>query len=305
MPALRAQCDTADTGSAGWWVGPRCSSTDSFGHVQPKYPQPGDDVIPPYDPGQSSVTWQQAQSPFVPGDDAIKGGPGNGPKPDSPLYVCRVYDNNALLPGKWMQGECHFSNDAGKEDYSKTYEVAVGPAEWRNFDGNVGALVPGGYLADGTDLYICRKQISSFGSKKGYQPGFLVNSRCHIPYNADSVEEPPFEALCNVFSGPPQVGQQAPAPPPPPGPQPRGILISFLSGTGATAGTVTVVNGSTNNTATKPLPANSTAQQCLEIVQQAAFQAGLQIQADSSGLRVFGTTNAVNVTQASVSVSQF
>ena len=204
-----------------------------------------------------------------------------------------------------MQGECHFSNDAGKEDYSKTYEVAVGPAEWRNFDGNVGALVPGGYLADGTDLYICRKQISSFGSKKGYQPGFLVNSRCHIPYNADSVEEPPFEALCNVFSGPPQVGQQAPAPPPPPGPQPRGILISFLSGTGATAGMVTVVNGSTNNTATKPLPANSTAQQCLEIVQQAAFQAGLQIQADSSGLRVFGTTNAVNVTQASVSVSQF
>jgi hypothetical protein len=44
----------------------------------------------------------------------------------------------------------------------------------------------------------------------------------------------------------------------------------------------------------------------MEIVQQAAFQAGLQIQAQpNGGLRVFGTNNAVNVTQASISVSQF
>jgi hypothetical protein len=288
-------------GGTGWWVGPRCSSTDSFGNVQPKYPQPGDDIVPPYDPGPSSVSWQQAQSPFVPGDDAIKGGPGNGPKPDSPLYVCRVYDNNALLPGKWMQGTCHFSNDAGKEDYSKTYEVAIGPTEWRNFDGNVGALVPGGYLADGTHLYICRKLLG----KKGYQPGFLVNSRCHIPYNFDSVEELPFEALYNVAPAPPPPEQMPPAPPSGPA-QAHGILISFVNGTGATAGTVTVTNGSTNSTVTKPLPANSTVQQCMEIVQQAAFQAGLQIQAQpDGGLRVFGTNNAVNVTQASISVSQF
>jgi len=83
-------------------------------------------------------------------------------------------------------------------------------------------------------------------------------------------------------------------------------MISFGSGTGATAGTVTVINGSTNGTVTKPLPANSTAQQCMEIVQQAAFQAGLQIQAQpDGGLRVFGTNNSVNVTQASISVSQF
>jgi hypothetical protein len=43
----------------------------------------------------------------------------------------------------------------------------------------------------------------------------------------------------------------------------------------------------------------------VEVVQQAAFQAGLQIQADSNGLRVFGNNNTVNVTQASISVSQF
>ena len=300
-------------GGTGWWVGPRCSSTDNFGNVQPKYPQPGDDVVPPYDPGPSSVMWQQAQSPFVPGDDAVKGGPGNGPKPDSPLYVCRVDDNNALLPGKWVQGECNFVNDDGKEASSKTYEVATGPAEWRNFDGNIGALVPGGFLADGTHLYICRKQISFFGSKKGYQPGFLVNGRCHIPYNTDSVEEPPFEALYNVFSAPPHIGQQAQLAPaiqatgPAAGrPQLHGILISFASGTGATEGRVSVINGSTNSSVTKPLPPNSTPQQCMVIVQQAAFQAGLQIQAQpDGGLRVFGTNNAVNVTQASISLSQF
>ena len=293
-------------GGQSWWVGPRCSSTDNFGNVQPKYPQPGDYAPPPpYAPGASSVTWQQAQSPFVPGDNAIKGGPGSGPKPDSPLYVCRVYDNNALVPGKWVEGQCHFVNDQGKEDYSKTYEVGVGSAEWRNFDGNIGALVPGGYLSDGTQIYICRKQISYFGSKKGYQPGFLANGKCHIPYGVDIVEGTPFDALYNSAPPPASQPEQMPSAPPSAPIQPHGILLSFLSGTGATAGTVTVTNGSTNNTVTKPLPANSTAQQCMELVQQAAFQAGLQIQADGNGLRVFGTNNTVNVMQAWVSVSQF
>jgi Protein of unknown function (DUF3421) len=300
-------------GGTSWYVGPRCSPTDAFGNVQPKYPQPGDDAPPPpYDPGPSSVTWQPAQSPFVPGDNAIKGGPGNGPKPNSPLYVCRVSDNNALLPGKWVDGECRYVNDAGKEDSAKTYEVAIGPAEWRNFDGNIGALVPGGYLVEGTHLYICRKQISVFGNK-GYQPGFLVNGRCHIPYGVDNDEGPPFDALYNVFSAPPEAAQPQPeqgAPPPVaagPGPaQQHGILISFMTGTAATDGTVTVTNGSTNDKVTKPLPANSTPRQCMEIVQQAAFQAGLQIQAQSDGgLRIFGTNNAVDVTQASLSVRQF
>ncbi len=109
------------------------------------------------------MTWQPAQTPLFHGDNAVKGGPGNGGTPNAPLYVCRVYDNNALLPGKWVQGECNYVNDAGKEDAAKTYEVATGPAEWRTFDGNIAALVPGGYLFDGTHLYICRKQMSYFG----------------------------------------------------------------------------------------------------------------------------------------------
>jgi hypothetical protein len=254
------------------------------------------------------VTWQPAQAPFTPGDNAVKGGPGNGGKPDAPLYVCRVYDNNTLIPGKWVEGACNYVNDAGKEDVSKTYEVATGPAEWRNFDGNVGALVPGGYLVDGTHLYICRKRISYFGDK-GYQPGFLANGKCHIPFGVDNVENPPFDALYNVGSAPSQAsqqGQEGSAAVAAGAAQPHGILISFASGTGATEGMVSVTNGSTNSTVTKPLPANSTPQQCMAIVQQAAFQAGLQIQAQpDGGLRVFGTNNAVNVTQASISVSQF
>ena len=73
----------------------------------------------------------------------------------------------------------------------------------------------------------------------------------------------------------------------------------FGSGTGATAGMVTVTNGATGTTVSKPLPPNSSAQQCLEMLQQAAIQAGLQIQqADPSQLKVFGTNNAVQVSQA-------
>lgn len=87
----------------------------------------------------------------------------------------------------------------------------------------------------------------------------------------------------------------------------HGILISFVNGTGTTAGIVTVTNGVAGTTVSKPLLPNSTTHECMEIVQQAAFQAGLQIQSqpDGSGLRIFGTNNAVNITQASISVSQF
>jgi hypothetical protein len=82
--------------------------------------------------------------------------------------------------------------------------VATGSAEWRNFDGNIGELVPGGYLINGTHLYLCRKQISYFGSKKGYQPGYLANGKWHIPYGVDIVEGTPLDALYNVSSVPPQ-----------------------------------------------------------------------------------------------------
>jgi hypothetical protein len=303
---------TLDT-QRGWWVGPNCSSIDSPGHIvelkypsaQPAYTPPP----PPYEPGPSSVTWQPAQKPFVPGEGAIKGGPGNGPKPGAPLYICRVNYNSNLYPGKWVEGECHFSDDQKKEQTSKTYEVAFGTAEWRDFDGDVAALVPGGYDADGTHLYICRKKISFFGDK-GLQPGRLENGVCHIPYGNDLISNPPFEALYNVFppGGPPQDQPAPSAAPTNASPaQPHGLLVSFASGTGAAAGTITVTNGSTGTTVTKPLPPNSTLQQCLQILQQAAFQAGLQIQAqpDGEGLRVYGVNNAVNVTQASASVSQF
>jgi hypothetical protein len=329
-PPAQAQpfppCKLGDPGvgldvSHGWWVGPNCSSIDGQGRItELKYPQPPQPPAytpppPPYDPGPSSVTWQPAQKPFVPGQDAIKGGPGNGPKPDSPLYVCRVQYNNNLFPGKWVEGACNFADDAQKEQSSNTYEVAVGTAEWRDFDGNVGALVPGGFAVDGTHLFICRKQISSWGSNKGYQPGWLENGQCHIPYNVDLTYGAPFQALYNVFgqsgaNNPQNQGAAAPPQTAPPGPgsaEGHGILISFLDGTAAIPGTVTVTNGATGTTITKPLPPNSTAQECMQILQQAALQAALQIQAqpDGAGLKVFGLNNAVNVTQAAVSVRQF
>jgi hypothetical protein len=301
---------TLDT-RRGWWVGPTCSSIDSPGHiVELKYPSAQPSYTPPYNPGPSSVTWQPAQKPFVPGADAIKGGPGKGPQPGAPLFVCRVQFQNNLYPGKWIQGSCQFAD--GQHGLSQdTYEVATGSAEWRDFDGNLGAMVPGGYSADGTQLYICRKDL---GKDKGLQPGWLGNGKCHIPYNYDNVSSPPFQALYNVFppAGPAAPQDQpaagVPAGPPSAGPTPpHGLLVSLASGTGATAGTVTITNGATNTTITKPLPPNSTLQQCMEIVQQAAFQAGLQIQAqaDGTGLRVYGINNAVSVTQASASVTQF
>jgi hypothetical protein len=315
-------CKLGDPGvgldiSTGWWVGPNCSSIDSQGRITDlKYPQPQQPPAytpppPPYEPGPSSVTWQPAQKPFVPGDDAIKGGPGKGPQPGSPLFVCRVQYNNNLYPGKWIRGSCQFAD--GQHELSQdTYEVATGQAEWHDFDGNIGAMVPGGYTADGTQLYICRKDL---GKDKGFQPGWLENGKCHIPYNYDNVSSPPFQALYNVFgssgAGNPQDQNVEPpaqtAPPGNGGAQSHGILISFESGTAATAGTVTVTNGTTGTTISKPLPPNSTARQCMEVLQQAALQAALQIQAqsDGSGLKVFGLNNSVNVTQVSVSVRPF
>jgi hypothetical protein len=213
------------------------------------------------------------------------------------------YQNN-LYPGKWMQGSCRFA-DGQHELVQDTYEVATGPAEWRDFDGNIGAMVPGGYTADGTQLYICRKDL---GKDKGLQPGWLGGGRCHIPYNYDTVSGQPFQALYNVFgaNGQPGPPNQPSGGAPDQGPQAHGILISFGGGTGATAGMVTVTNGATGTTASKPLPPNSSAQQCLEILQQAALQAGLQIQqADAGQLKVFGTNNAVHISQASTTVSQF
>ena len=119
------------------------------------------------------------------------------------------------------------------------------------------------------------------------------------------------KALYNVFgqNGQPASPDQSSATPnqgpPNQGPQAHGILISFGSGTGAPAGMVTVTNAATGTTASRPLPPNSTAQQCMEILQQAALQAGLQIQADASGLKVFGINNAVHISQAETTSTRF
>ena len=65
------------------------------------------------------MTWQPAQTPFVPGDNAVKGGPGSGGKPNAPLYVCRVYDNNALLPGKWVEGDAIMSTTLERKTHRR------------------------------------------------------------------------------------------------------------------------------------------------------------------------------------------
>ena len=319
-------------GQTGHWEGPNCSPSDGFGNIsgppkyadQSQYPPPPPDQEqayqgppPPYQPGPSSVSWQPAQTPFQPGQGAIMGGPGNGPKPGAPLYVCRAYSNNALYPGKWIEGQCSVADGTGHEQKMDSYEVANGNAEWRSFDGNISALVPGGYSADGTPLYICRKKLNYWGNK-GLQPGWLEAGQCHMPYGGmDNVSGPPFEALYNVFSGSGPAGQQQQYQPPPgasasimPQQAPshaRGILVAFVNGTGATAGTVSVTNGASGRTVTKPLPANSTVQQCVIVLQQAAFEAGLQIQAqpDGKGLNMFGGRNAVSVIGAAITMSQF
>ena len=201
--------------NSGHWEGPNCSPSDGFGNAQgpPKYPAapppqyPGQGQAPSYQPppppyqsGPSSVRWQPAQSPFVPGPGAIMGGPGNGPKPGSPLYVCRASSNGALYPGKWIEGQCSITV-GGTEQKVNTYEVANGNAHWQNFDGNVSALVPGGYDTDGTPLYICRFHYRAFGDK-GFQPGRLRDGQCFVPYaGTELTSAPPFEALYNVFAG--------------------------------------------------------------------------------------------------------
>ncbi len=103
----------------------------SAGGYYPPYtpPSPVPPSVPYAQPGPSSVTWQAARAPFTPGPGAIEGGPGNGPKPGSPLYVCRAGYNGSLMPGKWIQGECSIAF-GGQEYKMKTYDVAYGKANW-------------------------------------------------------------------------------------------------------------------------------------------------------------------------------
>jgi hypothetical protein len=65
------------------------------------------------------------------------------------------------------------------------------------------------------------------------------------------------------------------------------------------------MNGATGITVTENLAANLDQNGCVAALRKAAFDAGLQIQALPGGLKIFGTNNSVNVSGASVSVSQF
>ncbi len=305
----------------GLWVGPNCTPSDGLGHIPGANNNGNNSNVSqappgPYQPGPSSVSWQAAQSPFTPGAGAIVGAGGKGSKPNEPLYVCRAYYNNALLPGKWIGGQCSVSYN-GKEWKLDSYEVASGPAEWRNFDGNVSALVPGGYDTDGTPLYVCRAPFRMFGDK-GLQPGRLENGKCLYPYaGTEQTSGTPFDALYNVFPAgaaaaqPPNAAVPGDAPPPVDTSAAvqasQGIQVSFVHGPGSTPGTIAVTNGATGKTVTEALPANATPEGCVLILQQAAFKAGLQIQAgaDGSGLRVSGINNAVSATGAAIAVSQY
>lgn len=185
----------------------------------------------------------------------------------------------------------------------KTYDVTYGNATWAPFSGVSADLVQGGYDSDGTPLYICRvPHFKPVFHDVGTQPGKLVGGSCHVPYaNVEIPSDPPFEALYSVAN------QDAGAPGAGPVQQPGGLEIVFQAGTGTVPGKISVRNGATGVTAEKELPPNLPAADCAGILLQAAFQAGLQVQAEAGGkgLKVFGSNNSVNVTGASVSVSQF
>ncbi len=68
-----------------------------------------------------------------------------------------------------------------------------------------------------------------------------------------------------------------------------------------------MTNGASGKVVTQALDPNSTAQQCVLVLQAAAFKAGLQIQAeaDGMGLRISGANNAIHVTGATVSMKAF
>lgn len=279
----------------------------------PPYPYPPYSPYPPNPPmptqvypmpGASTVTWRAAKEGDTPGPGAIEGGPGNGPEPGSPLYVCRagVYAGG-LFPGKWIQGKCSVAFDKREFKQSK-YDVAYGSAVWGPFGGVITPeMVQGGYDVDQTPLYICRvtHYKIAFQADKGNQPGYLKNGQCWIPYSNGSPNDPPFEVLYNAPAGGAdagQVGNGGAA-------GPAGMIVSFDSGTGATPGTLVVTNGATGKTVSRQLDTNLTAEQCLQVLQQAALDAGSQIQSDAQGLKLAGANNSVHVTGANVTMTPY
>jgi hypothetical protein len=261
------------------------------GPPQPAYPTPN----------PSTVTWRAAVSGDTPGPGAIEGGPGNGPEPGAPLYVCRAgATGGGLFPGKWIQGKCSIAFRGGEYKQGK-YDVAYGSASWEPFGGDITPdMVQGGYDVDQTPLYICRVLNFKPGfSEKGNQPGFLKNGACVVGYGSTFTNNPPFEVLFNNPS--PNGGSGAGGG----GSNENGIIVSFDSGTSATPGTLTVTNGASGQVIIRQLAAHMTAQQCLAVLQQAALDAGLQIQTDPAGLKLVGPNNTVQVSGANVSMKPY
>jgi hypothetical protein len=267
---------------------------------QPSYP-PSAPVTPPL--GPSSVTWESEQAPFTPGQGAVEGGPGDGPTPGSPLYVCRAGANGGLYPGKWIQGQCSISAN-GRELKMNTYDVAFGGARWGSYGGLTSDLIQGGFDSDQNPIFVCRVPHFNFWFKdRGAQPGKLVNGQCLVSYGGSEIPvDPPFQALYST------AGEESQAPPAAPAQQQQqssGIQVVFQSGTTSSGGKITIMNGASGQTVTEPLAPNLDLAGCVSILQKAAFEAGLQIQAQAGGLKIFGVNNSVNVSGASVSVTQF
>jgi Protein of unknown function (DUF3421) len=271
------------------------------------YPPPYPPAQPAYPlPNPSTVTWRSAQAGDTPGPGAIQGGPGYGPDPDAPLYVCRAGTYaGGLFPGKWIQGKCSVPFD-GREFKQNKFDVAYGSAAWVPYSGYITPdMIQGGYDTDQTPLYVCRVPHlkMGFGSDKGNQPGYLKSGQCMVSYGSAYGNNPPFEVLVNApgggASGGSAGGNVAPAT------GANGLLVSFDSGTGTTAGTVTVTNGTSGVTVTRQLVANSTVALCLQVLQQAALDAGLQIQTDPKGLKLAGPNNVVQVTGANVTTAPY
>lgn len=66
----------------------------------------------PWYPGQS-IAWQNAQSPYTPGQGAIVGGPGAGPEQGTPMCICRAMYQGSMTPG--ISVDIYFPNSLSRK----------------------------------------------------------------------------------------------------------------------------------------------------------------------------------------------
>lgn len=162
---------------------------------------------------QQALTWHSARAPYAPSPNAVAGGPGDSPEPNSPMFICRAAVDGSLTPGKWNQGNCNVGY-GGREIVARDYQVAYGQASWRIFGGREDpGLIQTGREANGTPLYSCRVLYRDGGRDVGYQPGKVMgNGKCDIAYGGREISvRGPFEAL---YAGDVGVPAAYVAPPP-------------------------------------------------------------------------------------------